>query len=149
MKQSTVPKPKPHVADKLVALGGNIRKARKARGIKTREMAAFLDISPTYIGLIERGERSPSFSLLVKICDFLGESSEDLLTPATKKALADAEKKPANTPSPARKAAHGMLDTFSDAELSFIVNTLKNFKAYNKGGKGLSDADKAVFDFEV
>lgn len=56
--------------DHLNLLGKRIR---KLRGKRTREVVAeAADISPGYLGELERGEKWPSLELLLKLADVLG-----------------------------------------------------------------------------
>jgi transcriptional regulator with XRE-family HTH domain len=50
--------------------GEKLRTLRNGRGLTLRQLSDHLDVSYTYIGQMERGERNPNVALLVKIADF-------------------------------------------------------------------------------
>ena len=135
--QSSKEQTKAYLAEKYMAFGENMRIARKNKGIAAKDLAAFLGLSITYIGLIERGERTPSFEVFLRICDILGESSDKLLTPDAFGLSSKANKVIDNdmhseTAAAKRKVASGMLGTFSVSELEFVIKFITNFKAYCK-----------------
>lgn len=55
--------------EKLIALRNNVPRP---------EIAKKIGITPQMLGMIERGERTPSLSLAKKIADFYGVSVEDI-----------------------------------------------------------------------
>ena len=62
-------------------LGQNIRHYRQAKGITQEKLAEIVDVSGSYIGYLERGEKSPSLDLLFKIANTLNIEPAILLTP--------------------------------------------------------------------
>ncbi len=64
------------------ALGRAIRQARGRRGISQEELATRSGLHRTYVGGIERGERNPSFTNIVRIAEALGERPSQLLAAA-------------------------------------------------------------------
>lgn len=56
-----------------------IRQARIARGMSQRQLAQLVGVDPSYISLIERGQRTPSPQLLAAIAEALGLRPEELL----------------------------------------------------------------------
>jgi putative transcriptional regulator len=50
----------------------DLKKIRLDRSLKQREVADYLNISRTYYGQIEKGDRRPGGKLAVKIADFYG-----------------------------------------------------------------------------
>lgn len=61
------------------SVGKNIRKARKAAKIRQEDLAEYAGLSVKYIGMIERGEKTPALETLIKIANCLGVSSDMLL----------------------------------------------------------------------
>lgn len=59
----------------------NIRFIREKRGLKQAELADDADVSRSYMGYIERGEKSVTIDLLDKIAKVLKVSPGVLLTP--------------------------------------------------------------------
>ena len=60
-------------------LGNRIRLARKAKGITQERLAELANLSTTYIGRLERGEKTPSIETLVGLADSLQVSPLDIL----------------------------------------------------------------------
>lgn len=69
-------------------LGQNIRHFRQSKGITQEALAEIVDVSGSYIGYLERGKKSPSLDLLVKIAQTLGVEPARLLTPPIHGSLA-------------------------------------------------------------
>lgn len=63
----------------ITALGQAIRKHRKAHTISQERLAEIADFDRTYISLVERGERNPSFTNLCRIAAALGITPSELL----------------------------------------------------------------------
>jgi transcriptional regulator with XRE-family HTH domain len=53
-------------------LGQAIKVVRTANGLRQREIARRLSVSPNYISLIEGGKREPSISFLNRLASVLG-----------------------------------------------------------------------------
>ena len=70
-------------------IGPKIKKERKARGYSQSELSKKLDISPSYLNLLESGQRRLTALLLIKVGNELGLSPEDILQQANKKILSD------------------------------------------------------------
>jgi transcriptional regulator with XRE-family HTH domain len=68
------------------ALGRAIRQARARRGISQEELASRSGLHRTYVGGIERGERNPSFTNIVRIAEALGERPSEILAAAERDA---------------------------------------------------------------
>jgi transcriptional regulator with XRE-family HTH domain len=68
-----------------VNFGEKIRTLREAKGISQRQLAMQLDITPTYMSKIERGEfQPPSEEVIKKMAKFLNYDSDLLLSLADK-----------------------------------------------------------------
>ena len=52
-------------------IGQKIKQFRKKLGLQAKKLAEQLDISPSYLNLIESGKRNIDGDLLVKICNEL------------------------------------------------------------------------------
>ena len=61
------------------AVARRICEARKAKGITQEELATLAEISPTHIGVIERGVKTPNLDTFVAIANALGVSADSLL----------------------------------------------------------------------
>lgn len=60
-------------------LGGVVRRARAAREWSQATLAEQLDVSVHYVGLLERGERTPSLGMLLRISNVFETSMEALV----------------------------------------------------------------------
>lgn len=56
----------------LQVLGERIREARKSKGLSQEALALQSNITPSYLGGVERGQRNPSFKKLCSISKVLG-----------------------------------------------------------------------------
>lgn len=131
--QKTLPKESNYNVTELCRIfGENMGKVRKDRGLTSELLGKFLGLSTAYVGLIERGERTPSLKVFLNICDFFGENSEDMLT-------RNAYSKSNNLNSShgtfvenklARKhnMASNMIKTFNADEVDHMVHILKSFR---------------------
>jgi len=61
-------------------VGKNIRFFRRSRGITQEMLAEKVDVSGSYVGYLERGEKIPSLELLAKIAAILQVGPAELLT---------------------------------------------------------------------
>lgn len=62
-------------------LGQIIRKKREALGLTQIEVAEKAGLDRNYIGMVERGERNPSYLSLIKIASGLNLSVDQLIKP--------------------------------------------------------------------
>lgn len=59
--------------------GARVRKVRRARNLTLETLAKMVEISPSFLGHIERGTRIASMGTLIAICNELHVSPEYLL----------------------------------------------------------------------
>ena len=64
---------------KMNTIGANIRKCRLSKKIRQEDLAEKADISVNYVGMIERGEKTPSLETLIAILNALGVSADVVL----------------------------------------------------------------------
>jgi len=55
--------------EKYKIFGENLRAERKRRGFSLKDMAALLNMTPSYVGMIERGDCNPRLSVIYDLCD--------------------------------------------------------------------------------
>ena len=67
------------MALKLDTIGANIRKCRLAKKLRQEDLAEKTNLSVTYIGMIERGEKTPALETLINILNALGVSADVVL----------------------------------------------------------------------
>ncbi|MBR0483987.1 MAG: helix-turn-helix transcriptional regulator [Oscillospiraceae bacterium] len=60
-------------------LGDQLKKLRKQKGITQKELADYLHISKSSVGMWEHGQRDPDTAMLLKIADFYGVTVDYLL----------------------------------------------------------------------
>jgi transcriptional regulator with XRE-family HTH domain len=62
----------------LIPLGDAVRKHRENLGLSQEKLAEICDFDRTYISMIERGKRNPSFLNLLRLAEGLGISVSQL-----------------------------------------------------------------------
>jgi transcriptional regulator with XRE-family HTH domain len=60
-------------------LGAAIRRRRQAKNLSQETLAEIADFDRTYISLLERGKRNPSFTNLCRVAAALGVTPSELL----------------------------------------------------------------------
>lgn len=65
----------------LIDLGRIIREKREARGFTQVELANKAGVDRNYIGMVERGERNPSYISLQKIAHGLSLTVSEMIKP--------------------------------------------------------------------
>jgi DNA-binding Xre family transcriptional regulator len=111
----------PSAAELLEALGKVIRATRRARGLSQEDFAERAQFDRTYPSLLERGQRDPRLSSLLRVCVALDCTLVDLLCAAhrTGGAGASPEAPPAGLPS-----AGPVAQPPPDAELVALVRSV-------------------------
>ncbi len=61
------------------AIGKNIKKYRQLRGLRKEDLAELMDLSPNFISMVERGEKTLSLDSFVRIANVLQVSADMLL----------------------------------------------------------------------
>ena len=64
----------------LDAIGRNIRKFRKERHLRQEDLAEKTGLSANYIGMVERGEKTPSLETMIRIINALQVSADVILS---------------------------------------------------------------------
>lgn len=67
--------------EELIKLGQLIRSKRESQGLTQVELAEKSNVDRNYIGMLERGERNPSYLSLQKIAAGLGIPVNQLIEP--------------------------------------------------------------------
>lgn len=60
-------------------LGERIREARRAKQLTQETLAERIDVTPFYVGEIERGVKTPSLDVFVRLLEALDVSADTLL----------------------------------------------------------------------
>jgi len=121
-------------------IGGNIRRERKRRGFTIERMASVLGLTPSYLGLLERGARCPSLNQLVIICNALGFTTDELLTQRGK-AHSKTEKVSLADPANAdlrgtQEAVLTLMPLLTADELKYIVSCIQGLVDMRKQVRG-------------
>lgn len=66
--------------DKNFSCGKRIKELRTEQGLSQEQLALCADLTPAYIGLIERGCKNPTVLTIEKLCDALHISLHDFFT---------------------------------------------------------------------
>lgn len=64
---------------KLDSIGKNIRKFRVDRKVRQEDLAEMTNLSTAYIGMVERGEKTPSLETFLSIINALNISADMVL----------------------------------------------------------------------
>jgi len=62
-----------------ISLGLSLREARDAKGISQDQFAFKAGYSRSFIGYVERGEKSPTVRTLFELCDTLGVAPSEII----------------------------------------------------------------------
>lgn len=81
------------MSDIYVLIGRRLREERKARRLSIEKLAELAEITPSFLGLIERGERKLSVLTLDKLARALHILPCELMGPQDKKTAAGWERK--------------------------------------------------------
>jgi len=65
---------------RLGGVGVRLAAVRRARGLSRRDVAAAAGVSPSFLGMVERGETDMSLTRFTRLAEFLGASAADLLS---------------------------------------------------------------------
>ncbi|MDR2903702.1 MAG: helix-turn-helix domain-containing protein [Clostridiales bacterium] len=131
--------PDEYMAKKCKVVGTNIRYERKLRKFSIEDLAEYLELSPSYVGLLERGERCPSLKSLLKVCELFGSTPNDFLLEKrasnSKLSLAEERKSIHNNK---HRTVLSVMQKLSDPELDFVISTMKSLKTMNKNAAAIS-----------
>ena len=103
-------------------LGSRIRTYRLKKGISQEELAFKSSLSTTYLGQIERAEKSPTVETLDKVANALDVSIYDLF-------LFDEKIEDDNNNATLNKITYN-LSSFSQDEQTKLLKIIKNVKAF-------------------
>lgn len=74
------------MSDIYTSIGRRIREERTLRGLSIEKLAELAEVTPSFLGLIERGERKLSVHTLDKITKTLQAQPNELMQPQSKNA---------------------------------------------------------------
>ena len=129
-------------------IGKKIKNERLRIGMSAEELALALNISKSYVGLIERGQRGTNIKLLLNICQVLDMDITELLSD---KKLVLSDNKITSSYKDKTKTINTLIRTLDIDELDFIIATIRNLnnmKLKRSASKKLinfnSDADTDI-----
>jgi transcriptional regulator with XRE-family HTH domain len=124
-----------YMKKKCCSIGKNIREHRRQRRFSVENLAEYLELSESYIGLLERGDRCPSLKIVYKLCDLYGIMPNDLLTTAPDNhglEMNIAEDRAAYNAKMQAEAVVSLIRTLTESEMEFVIETIKNVRKIGK-----------------
>lgn len=125
-----------YMAAKCKIIGRNVRLERKKRKFSIDNLAECIELSASYVGLLERGDRCPSLKSLLKLCELFNvDPNELLLEKPSGSKMSDtmntadiSEEKRRNNYSAVISLLHGL----DEAELECVVTSVKALRKLRK-----------------
>ena len=111
------------------SIGQRIKSERVKKNMKVEELALILNVSESFIRLIERGERGTSIQLLLQICNVFDLNIGDFFS---KKVLTLNEQKENTERQNLLNVINNLLRIMDMTQLNFILETLKNLEIMRK-----------------
>ena len=103
-----------------IMIGRNIRNERVIRGMSLDELAELMEQSPGFLGLVERGQRGATAHNLLKLADIFGISIDSLFLRGEIESYIMSNG--------LQKKLSSLISDFSEIELFFIINVVKEFR---------------------
>jgi transcriptional regulator with XRE-family HTH domain len=134
----------PEMQERCIVLGKNLREERKNRKFTMEELVNMLAISESYLGLLERGKRTPSLECLFEFCKTFGVTPNELLMPRNGAAVNGKSKKSAAaavgdgssaSQSENLNAALSLLRSLNNDELEYIISVMVGLQKMQKNKK--------------
>lgn len=108
-------------------IGNNIRAERLSLNISMEELAEMLELSPAFVGLIERGQRGASVKNIVKIANIFGVTVDSIVS-ENSSAVNVREMNKETLLNSKRETLRSILFDFDEEELDFIISIVKNLR---------------------
>ncbi len=116
-------------------IGERIKYERMKRKISAEELGNYLDVSPSFVGLIERGKRGTNIKLLLKVCELFQISFDDIIS-SVKLKMSDNK----NDEYTSRlETVNSLARTLNPSELDFIISSMRNLYKLRKDNDEASD----------
>ena len=109
-------------------IGENVRNERIARDISMDELAELLDLSVGFVGLIERGYRGTTPCTLLKLADALDMNIDEFFVDNYDGSPLSLAEDYISKNKASRKKLEAFINDFSDEELDFILELIKNMR---------------------
>jgi len=104
-------------------IGENIRNERTARNISIDELSELIDLTPGFVGLIERGRRGTTPSTLYKLAEVFDIPIDDLFY--TNSTHLASNQQPACTTDIQKKKIISFISIFDGKQLNFIIAIIR------------------------
>ena len=111
------------------SIGQKIKSERVKKNMRVEELALILNVSESFIRLIERGERGTSIQLLLQVCNVFDLNIGDFFS---KKVLTLNEQKENTERQNLVNVINNLLRIMDMSQLNFILETLKNLEVMRK-----------------
>lgn len=111
-----------------IIIGENIRKERISRNISIDELAEMLELTPGFVGLIERGQRGTTPSTLLKLADIFSTTIDSFFRSKDQN-FGGSNKRPEN---PKREKILSLVSDFSEKEMEFLISVVKSLRIMNR-----------------
>lgn len=108
-----------------IIIGENIRSERIARDISIDELSEMLELTPGFVGLIERGQRGTTSNTLYRLSEAF-DMPIDLLFRNSKGASLSFGEESLNACALKKRKVASFISSFSEDELEFILGVIKN-----------------------
>ena len=119
-------------------IGKNIRLEREARKLTRDELAEMMELTTSHMGLIERGERGATAVTLSKISRAFDIPVDHLFSSPQAGGLTVREEDNSG-PQSARKKVQSLITCLDEAELNFVVHTIKGIIAMSSNIEANND----------
>jgi len=115
-------------------IGQNMRKERKARDMSIEELANVMDLSTSFIGLMERGQRGVTTHNVYKLSEIFGVSVENFFETTSPKHAVMADV--ASGLKQKRNKLATLTHNLSETEIDFVISTIKNLRSIRSKADG-------------
>lgn len=130
-------------APETLTPGGRLRRERLLRKSTLEEMSEFLEVSPAYLGAIERGKRPVSTKFMQKLHDRLGISYDFLFDGIVLSGNTIAHFVQESSDYSARHNIDVLLDISTPDELDACYNLFHTYLSQTRQAKHNSDSDSS------
>lgn len=108
-------------------IGENIRYIRQQRNMSLEDLAEIINVTPGFLGLVERGQRGTDISKLADIAKSFDVTLDYLTTNSNKQNLSLNEKE--FDPIESKKSTiYTLIYDMTEKELDFIISTIRSLK---------------------
>ena len=125
-------------------MGANIRNERMARNMSIDDLAELLNLTPGFVGSIERGIRGATPNTLYKLADIFDISLDVIFSTSNQRASSILENEPKSKVK--RNKVTSLIADLTENELDFVIRMVKNIKKMNHVPVYENDEDEFDMD---